>query len=988
MFEYGCAVEGDHAAVVASGSFFNWQLQMHRFLVPGLLTVGTLPSTRAAIEWASTADGHQLIGERMALAESAYDIVPGTGSETRRPDNYGQCVWGPSGSHKYDFAITKDNKDSDGETSRTECFANVFEAGKALAYPFPRSSYHYDTDPNHAITEDSLDKPHISLDIEFDVSKNNGASVVDTQYFDFENFETNAASILYKSTGHSAGRYKYNLKAYDFEGVDSKDCSTCLSVTDMYRPTGIKGSCQNAYKDGFTKANVDELKYQVDKLVEYRQKADNNKCSDDRCDALGLVRTNFFGVESERDSKADTKVDDALQSWKSCLSDALTDAEWAKLTTSVFATSPSSPSVFTCARSCKYDVTLKEFYTPYSCATDYGVEGQDRRQCAGDATQFCNFTQTVTAKASDLVSKVQVALKPSPVKPPIADPKTVFPGSTYDAPSTTSKELHFDVTCDNNAPEFATYCTSQLQVKVSDLFQLEATLNTDNDAVKALLVNRSTTTANPIVFWRVKNTLAGTWQEISSATGDLKDSKAVLTFPQFKSELIFEAYTACGKVGDSITWTIYVHRTEVVHIDDWWYSMWDCGAAGKCNVEHTDFRVCKFKFDPQCDTYLSMLNPSDAKNIPIDPLTNDAYKVCEYKDENKNKKTCSEGCWWHYASCDTASSEEACTNRIREEGSRFVYCGKDGAHAPQVIEQETLAMQMLLQDTLTTTAAPVSTTAAPVSSTAAPVSTTATPSPVEVRIKWQFYGMTCSWKYQNSKAAAPFLSTALLGTAQPAFNKEVAIKMQNVDVTEVTVSCDFFFKSNAAAADVKPTKRSRSKTVLIQNCDHPRWNAERPTDQGRYIKDTCDVVSWYSDITGLKPRQPAPFQACKGALVYPSDPSIEDGKATTIYVETNSTGLTCCNPKAPTTVAPFTCQTLPGSTSIGLCTDSKDPNIYYTRSVKFFGESMADAAQSYARELLVAGGLLAAVAVVAAVSAKKTSAAGVDLDDAYMQLLA
>ncbi|RQM26611.1 hypothetical protein B5M09_002380 [Aphanomyces astaci] len=369
---------------------------MHRFLVPGLLTVGMLPSTRATVEWASTADRNQLVGERLALAESAYDVVPGTASETRRPDNYGQCV--------------------DGETSRTECFANVVETGKALAYPFPRSSYHYDTDPNHAVKEDSLDKPHIALDIEFDVSKNNAVSVVDTQYFDFENFETNAASILYKSTGHSAGRVHM-------------------------RP-------------------------------------------------------------------------------------------------------------------------IVKFYTPYSCAADYGVEGLDRRQCAGDATQFCNFTQTVTARASDLVSKVQVGLKPSPVKPPILDPKTEFPGSNYNAPSTTSKELHFDVTCDNNAPEFATYCTSHLQVKVSDLFKLEATLNTDNDAVKALLANRPTTTTNPIVFWRVKNTLAGTWQEISAATGDLKDSTAVLTFPQFKSELVFEAYTACGKVGDSITWTIYVHRAS------------------------------------------------------------------------------------------------------------------------------------------------------------------------------------------------------------------------------------------------------------------------------------------------------------------------------------------------------------------------------------------------------------------------------------------
>ncbi|ETV70973.1 hypothetical protein H257_13706 [Aphanomyces astaci] len=455
-----------------------------------------LPSTRATVEWASTADRNQLVGERLALAESAYDVVPGTASETRRPDNYGQCVW--------------DNKDSDGETSRTECFANVVETGKALAYPFPRSSYHYDTDPNHAVKEDSLDKPHIALDIEFDVSKNNAVSVVDTQYFDFENFETNAASILYKSTGHSAGRYNPE------------------TLKGSTRKTARR-SCQNANKDGFTKANVDELKFQVDKLVEYRQKADNNKCSDDRSDTMGLHQLFRCRVRARQQGRHQSRR--------------------------------RPPKLEVLPLSVHMRPIVK-FYTPYSCAADYGVEGLDRRQCAGDATQFCNFTQTVTARASDLVSKVQVGLKPSPVKPPILDPKTEFPGSNYNAPSTTSKELHFDVTCDNNAPEFATYCTSHLQVKVSDLFKLEATLNTDNDAVKALLANRPTTTTNPIVFWRVKNTLAGTWQEISAATGDLKDSTAVLTFPQFKSELVFEAYTACGKVGDSITWTIYVHRAS------------------------------------------------------------------------------------------------------------------------------------------------------------------------------------------------------------------------------------------------------------------------------------------------------------------------------------------------------------------------------------------------------------------------------------------
>ncbi|RHY21877.1 hypothetical protein DYB32_009691 [Aphanomyces invadans] len=65
------------------------------------------------------------------------------------------------------------------------------------------------------------------------------------------------------------------------------------------------------------------------------------------------------------------------------------------------------------------------------------------------------------------------------------------------------KELHFDVSCDSTAPDFATFCTSQLQVKMSDLFALEATLN-PNPTVTALLTGRTTSAAS-IVFWRVKN---------------------------------------------------------------------------------------------------------------------------------------------------------------------------------------------------------------------------------------------------------------------------------------------------------------------------------------------------------------------------------------------------------------------------------------------------------------------------------------------------
>ncbi|RHY20148.1 hypothetical protein DYB32_010096, partial [Aphanomyces invadans] len=1007
--------------------------------------VGTLHHTLASIEWVSGGTAAELLADRVALAESSYDVVPDVEPPPTRPDNYRRCIW-----NRFNYKV--DKATNEGEENREQCFDNVFEYGKVLAYPFPRSSYHYDTDPKHVMDSDA--KPHITVDAAYDLT-GNGFTNFDPKIYDFETFERDGASILYKSIKHSVGLYWMTLVAYDFNGVESSECSACLSVTDMYRPRGGPGgkTCTNTNVVGYADTTLKNLLPPVQQLIAYRQKATNNKCSNVRCDDVGLTRTDFFSLESARESFSGKEVEDPLDGWTTCMGAPLTNNEWAKLTTSVFTASSDIPDVHTCARSCKYDLALKEIYTAFNCDVDYTIF-PPKPICDGESTEACAFVQQVTARSTDLVSSFSVKLKAAPAKVPIQDPAAVFPGSNYPPPTdTVKKELHFDVSCDSTAPDFATFCTSQLQVKVSDLFELDATLN-PNPAVAALL-NGRTTSAAPIVFWRVKNTAAGAWHVIEN--GDLKDPSVVLTFPRFKTELIFEAFTACGKLGD-ITWNVYVHRHEVVRIDDWWYSMWDCG-AGKCNVEHTDFRVCKFKFDPKCDTYLSMLNPSDAKpTIPIDPVTKGSYKVCEYKDAKNEKQMCSNGCWWHYASCDTSSSEESCADRIRQEGNRFVYCGEGGEHEPPLgeVDSHNLAAQVLLEafddeDKVTNTkyvkpfakqckcttpackgrvckgcsTSHVSPTAPTEYECQADDGTKDTclaniannkpekdqfywcgdgtnpdvvPSPVpapEVRIKWQFLGLQCTWKYRNSKSAAQFLNTINRGADQIAFEKEVAIKMQNIDVTEVTVTCEFNFKSYAAKSDALPLKKTRSKTILIQNCDHPRWNAEHPIDQGRFIKDVCNVVSWYSDV---KKRQPAPFQACRGALVYPDGPSTEANAAKTIYVETTS-DLQCCNIKGSdrgdsrvdsrkSPDGTFTCQKLPGDFSTGLCTDSKSSKYYYTAS--FVGAaSMVDSAQAYVRELLVAGGFLAAVAVVAAVSSKqRASTAAVEMDDAYMQLLA
>lgn len=313
------------------------------------------------------------------------------------------------------------------------------------------------------------------------------------------------------------------------------------------------------------------------------------------------------------------------------------------------------------------------------------------------------------------------------------------------------------------------------------MFELQATLNNDV-AIQALLTNR-TKNASDVVFWRVKNTESGEWNEILPSG----DTKNAWTFPRFQSNLIFEAYTACGLLG-SVKWIIYIHRTELIRIDDWWHSMWTCG-AGKCSVQHTDFRLCNFHFDPKCDTFLSMLNPTDAQNtIPLDDKAN-AYKICQYKDNNGTKLNCSNACWWWYSKCDTTVGSDECNERVLQEGN----CGPNATYTLTQPGDSTDVSMTLLQN--------------------APPAPAPVPAPVvEVRIKWQFHGFQCKWQYTNALETKTFwLDTTKDGPNQKEIDRDIALKMQNVDVTQVTAKCGFFFKSLNADPSSAPIVRNRTK---------------------------------------------------------------------------------------------------------------------------------------------------------------------------------
>ncbi|KAF0696997.1 Aste57867_12271 [Aphanomyces stellatus] len=989
---------------------------------------------------------------------SSYDIATSPPSG-HRPDVYAACQWRGPSAVRDEYILDLVSETTQGDSSPAECFPNVFAVGAPLAVPFPRSSYGYDLAPDTQYTPSDTN-PHIHV---------NGYAIdqvldVDVSYSEWEH---RGAEIIYDALPHVAGVYRIDLQAFDFGGNDadasSHVCATCLAVTDRFRPFGTKGDCTDQEGGLYSPTAVQTLQSQVAALVKYRQTARNNACSDTRCDALVLRTFDFFAEHAIEDTSSSlTSVQSPLTTWTTCLSRGLSDSEWTRLTMSPIH-ADGSVETTRCVRRCDYSISLKEWYTAFACHEDSG-----QRTCVGSPTETCSFHQSLGMTADTLVSAIGVHLSSSRVPNLIASPDDVFPGLGYQPPSPTSLELHLDIACDVQSPGFAMFCAESVRFKLTDLFELRATLSSSSD-IQALVAGRvvASSDASAMVFWRVKNTQADTWHEI------VRGKSLYLSFGQFKSNVIFEAYTACGQVGQAITWTVYAHRREVVHMDDWWYNLWRCG-AGSCNVPHTDFRLCTFKFDPSCSAYLGMLNPETSTHaVPINKATGVPLDVCEYNDDNGVTQTCSGGCWWHYTTCDTAVTEDACDERRRQEGSRFVYCGGPTALAAPAASllQDTLLDSPVKTFTLSQHTTPSCTdvvantktvtflqcypyaeicnyldgctlvgaksvivdwgifpgkgeqvrfvwypreacdgsggalTAQNVACVTGGQCWTATDTKVvngksvqstrafhvkcstqekglpdvdDVKIKWDFYGLQCKWQYTLAAETTNYwLDTTNLGKKQELVVKDLALKMQNVDVTELTALCDFYFKLRHS--DAPAVKRSRNKTVLIRNCDHPRFNVGHPGDGGVFVKDTCAAGAW---ATTADARRPAPFQACAGALVFPNNDDVTSARSVrqtkTMFVET-TTDLACCNPN-PLVGAPFTCrQFSERSPSIKLCSDStaNDVGEYYQgmRSPEVYVF-----ARVRANSIVIGGALLVGVVVLAGLLSWKTHSDIADVD--------
>ncbi|RLO00628.1 hypothetical protein DYB28_009782, partial [Aphanomyces astaci] len=518
----------------------------------------------ARIEWVESKTARQ---ERHILLP-----LDGDGPAMRQ-DTYAVCKWGDD-NNQFAFAIIANTENDD-----ADCFPNFFADATGLSYPYPRSSFHHDlaNEPEPPTTS----SPRVELELTYMNDKSASKLVaVDTKLYTYINFEMNGPALLYDAipTERCPGAYNFAVNAHEYTpAAKSSTCATCVAVTDSLRPFGDKKDwCTTAADAGdFTDANIAAYQATVAKLTTYRTSAVNNKCSDTRCDAVSVTSRGILSSEPTSLSNQGDKPDDEIlakeenavvAAWVTCLSKPFSTEEWGKLSTPP-ATDADWATLLAltgpnCHRSCDFGVTLKEWYTVYTCPLSAGGY---TKQC--DGADACEFTQTLNIHSDTLIESVGVTLYAvdyeSPTQPLIADPATVLDVPAYKPPTTAdntpSYELHFD-----------------------------AGFEAPGADVKWIVVAR--------------------------------EGETTLRLRHFKATLTFEAYTACGKLDTAALtpWTVYAHRHKQLHkVDAWFSSLLTTRDHGECNVKDSDFALVKLKYDPvQNANYETYVVP-DASDVPI-----------------------------------------------------------------------------------------------------------------------------------------------------------------------------------------------------------------------------------------------------------------------------------------------------------------------------------------------------------------------------------
>lgn len=418
--------------------------------------------------------------------------------------------------------------------------------------------------------------PHIELQVNDAVQK-----------YTWQYYQQNRESIFNGIQISSAGKYHLTLRAFDY-GPVPETCSTTLIVEDKNPPTAINacptksvfGDMESKHIAKFSEENLDKANNLAVEFKEWVDSRANDGCGnnpkDHSCDIVDYEEFNF-------NADSYTTNSTCLSNPSKCFQLSRADTVWMRQYIGQIADNtklPGEPKF--CKKCVKLNHRFGENLTPYYCGGDDG-----NVQCQlGDS---CGVEQCLVADGKDFFTsdvKITDGLRENTAKI-IKE----FPNEGYN----NVNQIHYSM--DSICTSEYDNANCQIRQPIKTMFDIVsefATSSTRQDVFGGV------GSARQYIQWRFKIEGDDEWSWKA-----YKSSRDVV-FDQFRTAVVFEGWTACGKIAEEVMF-VYLHLHTTLDIDgpfgdDMFYqsSRYKTNRADDemCNFPLTDFAEVTFDFKP------------------------------------------------------------------------------------------------------------------------------------------------------------------------------------------------------------------------------------------------------------------------------------------------------------------------------------------------------------------------------------------------------
>lgn len=380
---------------------------------------------------------------------------------------------------------------------------------------------------NQGDMTDGLSGPRIELQVNNTVQK-----------YTWQYYENNRETIFNEIEIKRVGKYELTLRAYDYSEVPT-ECSTTLIVEDANPPSSAVACPSDpenapAYSTDtldYKYANYQEASTLINSYISWISARRNDACSHSPSDYTCDVKQYAASAFHESSPRTLSVVPNA----KTCYQISTSDLNWMNLYIQTIGDSnklPGNPNF--CRKCCELGHRLGENRVKQHCNLP-----DDSMDC--QLGEFCHVKKCLRASGTDFFSS-DIHITPS-LKNMSRDTIRQFPEEGYNY----ENEIHYSMPSNCTAPDDGENC--KVRRPINTMYDVENAFMSNN--VFDDIFNGNGMPDN-LIKWRYKLETEEEWE------WKLYDSGTDVTFKNYKTTIVFEAWSACGKIAE-YTHYVYLH---------------------------------------------------------------------------------------------------------------------------------------------------------------------------------------------------------------------------------------------------------------------------------------------------------------------------------------------------------------------------------------------------------------------------------------------